>query len=147
MDDVTVQDLITHAFDQKPIEFQNAFNSIMLDKVSAAIDDKKLEVAQSMFNPEYNDDSENDEVEDEIDGRWERVAKPRVFRDSLIENAVELVDLLKHFNLTNDPTMEQARLDLRDAINDHDAQDLRDNFVAREAVKSKVDEILGKFNF
>ena len=67
MDDVTVQDLITHAFDQKPIEFQNAFNSIMLDKVSAAIDDKKLEVAQSMFNPEYNDDSENDEVEDEGD--------------------------------------------------------------------------------
>ena len=67
MDDVTVQDLITHAFDQKPIEFQNAFNSIMLDKVSAAIDDKKLEVAQSMFNPEYNDDSENDEVENEGD--------------------------------------------------------------------------------
>ena len=42
---------------------------------------------------------------------------------------------------------EQARLDLRDAINDHDAQDLRENFVAREAVKSKVDEILGKFSF
>ena len=36
---------------------------------------------------------------------------------------------------------------LRDAINDHDAQDLRENFVAREAVKSKVDEILGKFSF
>ena len=73
--------------------------------------------------------------------------KNKIFRDSLIENAVELVDLLKHFNLTNDPSMEQARLDLRDAINDHDAQDLRENFVAREAVKSKVDEILGKFNF
>ena len=67
MDDVTVQDLITHAFDQKPIEFQNAFNSIMLDKVSAAIDDKKLEVAQSMFNPGYNDDSENDEVESDVE--------------------------------------------------------------------------------
>ena len=73
--------------------------------------------------------------------------KNKIFRDSLIENAVELVDLLKHFNLTNDPSMEQARLDLRDAINDHDAQDLRENFVAREAVKSKVDEILGKFSF
>jgi hypothetical protein len=60
---------------------------------------------------------------------------------------VELVDLLKHFNLTNDPSMEQARVALHDAINHHDADNLRDNPVARVAVKNKVDEILGKFNF
>lgn len=71
----------------------------------------------------------------------------KVFRDSLLENAVELVDLLKHFNLTQDPNMEQARTDLAKAIMNHDAQDLRDNFIAREAVKSKVDDILNKFNF
>jgi hypothetical protein len=71
----------------------------------------------------------------------------KVFRDSLVENAVELVDLLKHFNLTNDPSMEQARVALHDAINYHDAEDLRDNPEARVAVKSKVDEILNKFNF
>jgi hypothetical protein len=71
----------------------------------------------------------------------------KVFRDSLVENAVELVDLLKHFNLTNDPSMEQARVALYEAINHHDAENLRDNPVARVAVKSKVDEILSKFNF
>jgi hypothetical protein len=71
----------------------------------------------------------------------------KVFRDSLVENAVELVNLLKHFNLTQDPSMEQARAELYDAIKNHDAESLRKNFVAREAVKAKVDDILSKFNF
>ena len=71
----------------------------------------------------------------------------KVFRDSLVENAVELVNLLKHFNLTQDPSMEQARVELYDAIKNHDAESLRKNFVAREAVKAKVDDILSKFNF
>lgn len=71
----------------------------------------------------------------------------KVFRDSLLENAVELVDLLKHFNLTNDPSMEQARKDLNDAIMYHDVEDLRDNPESRVVVKAKVDAILSKFNF
>jgi hypothetical protein len=71
----------------------------------------------------------------------------KVFRDSLVENAVELVELLKHFNLTNDPSMEQARKELNDAIMYHDVEDLRDNPHTRVAVKRKVDDILSKFNF
>jgi hypothetical protein len=71
----------------------------------------------------------------------------RVFRDSLIENAVELVSLLKHFNLTNDPTMEDARRDLANAIENYDANDLREVDSNRHAVKAKVDAILNKFNF
>lgn len=71
----------------------------------------------------------------------------KIFRDTLVENAVELVDMLKHFNITRDPSMEQARLALHDAIKNYDADDLRENFVARESVKRKVDDILSKFNF
>jgi hypothetical protein len=71
----------------------------------------------------------------------------KVFRDSLVENAVELVDLLKHFNLTNDPSMERARVELSDAIMYHDADDLRNHPESRAVVKSKVDAILNKFNF
>jgi hypothetical protein len=73
--------------------------------------------------------------------------KPRVFRDSLLENAVELVDLLKHFNLTGNADMEQARKELAIAIMNHDATELREDMLAREAVKNKVDAILGKFSF
>jgi len=71
----------------------------------------------------------------------------KIFRDSLIENAVELVDLLKHFNLTGDTNMELARKELAEAIMNHDADDLRESFVARESVKKKVDDILSKFSF
>jgi uncharacterized protein YeeX (DUF496 family) len=83
----------------------------------------------------------SDRLSDTEDG------KNKIFRDSLLENAVELVDLLKHFNITNDASMEQARRDLADAIHGYEADDLRESFLAREAVKSKVDAILGKFNF
>jgi hypothetical protein len=73
--------------------------------------------------------------------------KSRIFRDSLVENAVELVDLLKHFNLTGDKNMELARNELAVAIMNHDADDLRENHIARVTVKQKVDDILSKFTF
>ena len=71
----------------------------------------------------------------------------KIFRDSLVENGVELVSMLKHLNITQDPQLEQARRDLQSAIGVHDLDSLRDNSNAREAVKMKVDTILSKFNF
>jgi hypothetical protein len=63
MDDVTVQDLISLSYDQKPIDFQNAFNSLMSDRITNAINDKKIEVAQSMFGSQEEEDTET-ELED-----------------------------------------------------------------------------------
>ena len=71
----------------------------------------------------------------------------KIFRDSLVENGVELVDMLKHLNITKDPSLELARKELGDAILHHDLDSLRENSNAREAVKLKVDTILSKFNF
>ena len=71
----------------------------------------------------------------------------KIFRDSLVENGVELVTMLKHLNITQDPKLEQARRELQVAIGAHDLDSLRDNSNAREAVKLKVDTILSKFNF
>jgi len=71
----------------------------------------------------------------------------KIFRDSLVENGVELVSMLKHLNITQDPSLEQARRELESAIGHHSLDSLRDNSNAREAVKLKVDTILSKFNF
>jgi hypothetical protein len=76
-----------------------------------------------------------------------KVMKPRVFKDTMLEEATELVDLLAHFNVAKDPMMEEARKDLAIAIMNHDSTDLRQNMLAREAVKNKVDAILSKFSF
>lgn len=88
-----------------------------------------------------------DEVDEEVDGRWEKVLKPRVFRDSMIDNAKELVELLQHLNLTKDPQMEQARKDLKNILDRHNVDTLRGSYTAREAVKSQVDAILNKMSF
>jgi hypothetical protein len=71
----------------------------------------------------------------------------KIFRDSLVENGVELVTMLKHLNITQDPKLELARRELQSAIGAHDLDSLRDNSNAREAVKLKVDSILSKFDF
>ena len=71
----------------------------------------------------------------------------KIFRDSLVENGVELVNMLKHLNITQDPKLELARRELQSAIGAHDLDSLRDNSVAREVVKAKVDSILSKFDF
>jgi hypothetical protein len=73
--------------------------------------------------------------------------KEKIFRDSLVENAHELIELLTHLNITKDPKLEQARIELNEAIGHHDADSLRSSAVAKEAVKNKVDSILSKFEF
>ena len=70
-----------------------------------------------------------------------------VFRDSLMTNAQELCDLLKHMNLTQDPKLEKARAELEDAIFGLDSKDMRNDDLMRVEVKTKVDEILSKFSF
>ena len=126
-------------------EIEASCNSLSNSRIESAMKDAWSRLHEHLLR--MSERLECDEVEDEVDGRWERVTKPRVFRDTLVENAVELVDMLKHFNITQDASMEQARLALHDAIHGYEASDLRENFVAREAVKRKVDDILGKFNF
>jgi hypothetical protein len=73
--------------------------------------------------------------------------KPKIFRDSLVENANEMVGLLSHFNLTNDERLEDARRMLAYRMKNVDAEVLRDNITFRQHVKQDVDSILSKFNF
>jgi hypothetical protein len=64
----TVTDLLSFAHQQKPIDFENAFTSIMADKMIAAIDAKKVEVASSLYSSAEEIDSEEETDEaDEID--------------------------------------------------------------------------------
>jgi hypothetical protein len=72
--------------------------------------------------------------------------KRKIFRDSLIENAVEVCGLLKSFNITNDTRMDEMRRQLEDAMRNVNADALRDSDSLREQTKRKVDAILDKFN-
>lgn len=67
-----VADLINFSSNQKPLEFAAAFKEILQDKVAAAIDTRKMEIAGRMFNaPEAEDDVEDKEQETETDSESE----------------------------------------------------------------------------
>lgn len=73
--------------------------------------------------------------------------KPNVFRDTMLENAKELVNLLKDFNLANDPALEKARVQLHSLIANVDSEELRKNKAVREDVRANAKAILDKFSF
>jgi Protein of unknown function (DUF3150) len=80
---------------------------------------------------------------DEVDGD----RKTRKFHDSLVTGALELCDMVKHLNIINDTTLDQARVGLVQALQGVDAKELRTNEAVRDDVRKNVDALLDKFNF
>jgi len=71
----------------------------------------------------------------------------KIFRDSVLGNAVEMCGLLSDLNITNDPKLEEARKALESAVCGLDIKDLRESEGARHEIRSQVDDILKKFSW
>lgn len=71
----------------------------------------------------------------------------KLFRDSLVTNAQELVEMLKVLNVTKDPELERARHQLAQTFTGLDAKDLREDADTRKGVRLEVQNILSRFNF
>jgi len=54
-----IEDLISAAVEQKPSNFEAAFNDIVIDRIRSAVENKKIEVAQQLYN--YDPEAENDD--------------------------------------------------------------------------------------
>lgn len=61
-----LDDLISSAAMQEPLEFQNAFNDLVIDRIRTAVENKKIEIAQQMYNHVPPEDFETDENDDEF---------------------------------------------------------------------------------
>jgi hypothetical protein len=70
----TLDDMVMATVDQKPLDFETAFNDIIVDKIRNGIENRKIEIAQQMYNYEPpvenddefgGDDSELDNSEEE----------------------------------------------------------------------------------
>ena len=73
----------------------------------------------------------------------ERLAQPdAIFRDSLISNARDVVDVLGRLNVTGDASLEQMRATVAADLTQYDAQTLRDAPAIREQTAARADEIL-----
>lgn len=61
-----VQDLVVTALEQKPEEFSQAFNDILVGKLQAAVEARKYEISQEMFaGPNDQEDEFDDETDEE----------------------------------------------------------------------------------
>jgi hypothetical protein len=105
----------------------------------------------------------NDKLAEAMRDPWERLhelltkmsdtltdspdGKRKIFRDSIVNNAVGLCDLLTRLNVTKDPELEKARRMLEHTVLGIDPEDLRKMPSARQELKSSVDEIISKFNW
>jgi hypothetical protein len=69
----------------------------------------------------------------------------QIFRDSLVNNAVDLCELLTKLNVTNDSKLEVMRKKLESALVGVSAGDLRKDDGTRLSVKAEVDKILSMF--
>lgn len=57
-----VADLLGFAIDKNPVDFADAFNQIVREKSMAAIENHKVELAQSLYG---GDEPETDDVDDD----------------------------------------------------------------------------------
>ena len=117
-------------------ELKNHYEGVLETRVNGAMQDAwdRLHDVLSRMSERLTPDI--DENGDE---------KRKIFRDSLVENAIEVCGLLKHFNITNDVRLEEMRRQLEDAMRGVDASSLRESDVLRQQTKRKVDDLLGKF--
>ncbi len=118
-------------------ELQEQYEQVMHDRVTGAMReawDRLYEVLERMSDRLSDDTDDNGDV------------KRKIFRDSLIDNAVEICGLLKTFNITGDLRMDEMRRQLEDALKNVDAQSLRDSDHLRQQTKAKVDALLDKFS-
>ena len=62
MNEYDISDLIVSAIEQKPNDFESAFNDLIVDRIRSAVEDKKIEIAQQMYG--YEPEEEELDVEE-----------------------------------------------------------------------------------
>jgi hypothetical protein len=66
------------------------------------------------------------------------------FRDSLVSNITDLLDVLPTLNLTNDPHVDEFAREIREYLTVYSPEALRNSETIRVDVASRADEILSK---
>jgi hypothetical protein len=54
-------DLVMAAAQQKPLDFEAAFNDLIVDRISNSINDKKIAIAQQMYGYNSNNEEESED--------------------------------------------------------------------------------------
>jgi hypothetical protein len=113
-------------------QYESAFNDRLKDAMREPWDKlhkNLVHISEKLTDIEGDDDSK------------------KRYHDTLITNAQELCGLLTHLNITKDPLLENARRSLELTMLGVDIEDIKEHAEVRQSVKSKVDDILKKFDW
>ena len=113
-------------------QYESAFNDRLKDAMREPWDKlhkNLVHISEKLTDIEGDDDSK------------------KRYHDTLITNAQELCGLLTHLNITKDPLLESARRSLELTMLGVDIEDIKEHAEVRQSVKSKVDDILKKFDW
>lgn len=81
-------------------------------------------------------------LHDVVQKAAEKLAQPdAIFRDSLLDNVTDLCALLPKLNVTDDPELEKARVNVEKAVSKMKPEILRDNAKDRQDAAAKLAEI------
>ena len=116
-------------------ELENQCNNVIEERVKGAMKEAWSRLHDCLSHVSERLEDSGDET------------KRKVFRDSLVGNVHELIDMLKVLNVTKDPELERARALMAQTFTGLEADDLRGDADTRKGVKAEVDAILSKFNF
>lgn len=113
-DKYTLDDILNFSAEQRPVDVKAALDDLMIAKIHAAIEDKKVEVAKQMFGSAASQDDV--EVADETsDDEWD---------DEEEIEADDDADESDDFDLDiSDDELEDLLSDLEDSLEDDDLED------------------------
>lgn len=63
----TLDDLVVATLEQKPTDFEAAFDNVITDRIRAAVEDKKIAIAQQMYGYEPEEQEEPEFENNEFD--------------------------------------------------------------------------------
>ena len=63
----SLDDLVIATLEQKPTDFEAAFDDVITDRIRSAIEDKKIAIAQQMYNYEPEEDLDFDTEDQELE--------------------------------------------------------------------------------
>lgn len=110
-----------------------------LDKLNADLETRKNEaIAQAMKDPYIR-------LHNAIKHAQEKLSDPKaIFRDSLIDNLVDLVKILPSLNITSDPKLDELRKEVSEKLTQNNPETLREDKTARQETAEKASELLKK---
>lgn len=123
------------------VDIQGAEIEAIKSGLEARLEEAQAEAMREVWNRLH---SAVEHMAERLTGTDPMTGKPKLFRDSLVRNLIELVDILPAMNMTGDPELEAMRKEVESRLVTFEPAQLREDEATRELVGEDAAEIARK---